>query len=81
MPRSRTSKNIITTSNKLAIAPKWKMPQVLKTAITTHPRWPKIRVCDWQELAQTLLKLDSKISWTDRRYDLIHSFCKNERRR
>ena len=81
MAKSRKVAQVISTSSKSATDSKWKIPQALKTAIMTHHNWPKIRVCDWQELAQTLLSLDSKISWTDRRYDLINNFCKNERKR
>ena len=67
--------------NKRVSKSKWVIPQALKTAIITHPQWPKIRAGDWQQIAIEVLSLDGKLKRDDRRYDLINQFCHNERKR
>ena len=66
---------------RLSSKSRWKLPGTLKNALKAHPKWPTIGAKVWQEIAQSILGLDEKLAKSDRRYNLIHQFCKNERNR
>ena len=59
----------------------WRLAQSIRTALRAHPKWPELRVSDWQPLARVEWGLDENLGARDPRYDLIHQFCKNERNR
>ena len=49
----------------------------LKNALMAHPKWPDLKVPDWEELARPLLNLEKKMGCRDRRYNIIKMFCQN----
>ena len=81
MPKVKRKESATVAVVPRARQPKWTIPQALKSALTAHARWPNLRVPDWQELARQVLGIDHAIKSTDRRYGLIHQYCKNARKR